>query len=194
MCFCLTITLPALYIAIINFNPETIPLKLLLSFQAGRSGVPFPSAFEAIFMILLCAVLRESDIRFPSSYGSSISILGALILGEAAVSANIASPIMIIIVGITFVTGLVFSSGEVISALRDYRFALIILASLLGLYGLVIGLFIILIRLCDIKTLREPYLFPIVPTDKVYLFKTLLRGKDKKRSKMLSNNINKVKE
>lgn len=193
-CFFLTIFLPALYIAIINYNPETIPLKLLLSFQAGRSGVPFPSFFEAIFMILLCVVLRESDIRFPSSYGSSISILGALILGEAAVSANVASPIMIIIVGITFITGLVFSSGELISALRNYRLLLLVLAACLGLYGLVLGLFIILIHLCGMKTLKEPYLFPIVPFDKVYFFKSLLKGKDKKRSKLLSNNINKVKE
>ena len=193
-CFFLTIFLPALYIAIINYNPETIPLKLLLSFQAGRSGVPFPSFFEAIFMILLCVVLRESDIRFPSSYGSSISILGALILGEAAVSANVASPIMIIVVGITFITGLVFSSGELISALRNYRLLLLVLAACLGLYGLVLGLFIILIHLCGMKTLEEPYLFPIVPFDKVYLFKSLLKGKDKKRSKLLSNNINKVKE
>lgn len=193
LCLCATITLPALYIAIINYNPETIPLKLLLSFQAGRSGVPFPSFFEAIFMILLCIVLRESDIRFPSAYGSSISILGALILGEAAVSANVASPIMIIIVGITFVTGLVFSSGELISALRDYRLGLLLLSSFLGLYGFVIGLFLILINLCETKTLKEPYLFPVVPTDKTYFLKTLLKGKDKKRSKMLSNNVNKVK-
>ena len=193
LCFCLTIFLPAIYIAIINYNPETIPLKLLLSFQAGRSGVPFPSAFEAIFMIILCTVLRESDIRFPSTYGSSISILGALILGEAAVSANIASPIMIIIVGITFITGLVFSSGEIISGLRYYRFMVLILASVLGLYGLLLGFFIVLIHLSDIKTLGEPYLYPIAPADKTYFFKTLFKGKtDKKRSKLLSNNLNKV--
>ena len=126
LCLIITIFLPALYIAIINYSPETIPMQLLLSFQAGRSGVPFPSAFEALFMIFLCTILRESDIRFPSNYGSSISILGALILGEAAVSANIASPIMIIIIGITFVTGLVFSSGEVIDGLRLYRLFLLL--------------------------------------------------------------------
>ena len=186
LCFCLTIFLPALYIAIINFNPETIPLKLLLSFQSGRSGVPFPSCFEAIFMIFLCIVLRESDIRFPSAYGSSISILGALILGEAAVSANIASPIMIIIVGITFVTGLVFSSGEVISGLRDYRLLLLILASLFGLYGLVIGFFILVIGLCDTKSIGEPYLYPIAPFDKTYIFKTILKVKNRKKSNLLA--------
>ena len=114
LCFIISLVLPGAYIAVTNFSPESIPLKLLNSFQNGRSGVPFPSYIECIFLILLCAILRESDVRFPSSYGSSISILGALILGESAVSANLVSPIMIIVVGITFITGLVFNSGDVI--------------------------------------------------------------------------------
>lgn len=190
--FCLIITIffPALYIAIINYSPETIPMQLLLSFQAGRSGVPFPSAFEALFMIFLCTILRESDIRFPSSYGSSISILGALILGEAAVSANIASPIMIIIIGITFVTGLVFSSGEVIDGLRLYRLFLLVLTIIFGLYGLVIGAFLIVVNLCNTESFGKPYLFPIAPFNKNYFFKTILKkNKDNKRNKILSDNI-----
>lgn len=194
MCLIITITLPALYISIINYNSESVPLNLLLSFQAARSGVPFPSAFEAVFMIILCAILRESDMRFPNNFGSSISILGALILGEAAVAANIASPIMIIIIGITFITGLVFTSGELIDSLRYYRFLLLFMATILGLYGLVLGLFIVLLHITSIKTFGEPYLYPIAPFDKTYLFKTILKkNKDNKRSKVLSNNINKVK-
>ena len=188
--FIITIFLPAIYISIINYTPETIPMSLLLSFQAGRSGVPFPSAFEAIFMIFLCTILRESDIRFPSNYGSSISILGALILGEAAVSANIASPIMIIIIGITFVTGLVFSSGEIIDGLRFFRLFLLVSSVLFGLYGIVIGTFLIMIHLCSIETFKKPYLYPLAPFDKTYLFKTLLKkNKDTKRSKLLSKNL-----
>ena len=191
LCFFVTIMLPAIYIAIISYSPETIPIQLLLSFQAGRSGVPFPSSFEAIFMIFLCAVLRESDIRFPSNYGSSISILGALILGEAAVAASIASPIMIIIIGITFVTGLIFSSGEIIDGLRFFRLFILVAAILFGLYGLVIGGFIILVHLCSVNTFGKPYLYPATPFDKTYLFKTLLKNnKDNKRSNILSDNRN----
>jgi len=191
LCFIVTIMLPALYVAIISYSPETIPIQLLLSFQAGRSGVPFPSSFEAIFMILLCAILRESDIRFPSSYGSSISILGALILGEAAVAANVASPIMIIIIGITFVTGLIFSSGEVIDGLRFFRLFILLLAIMFGLYGLVIGGFLILVHLCSVNTFGKPYLYPVAPMDRTYLFKTLLKNsKDNKRSNILSDNRN----
>ena len=194
MCLLITISLPALYISIINYNPQSIPLNLLLSFQSGRSGVPFPSSFEAIFMIFLCAILRESDIRFPSSYGSSISILGALILGEAAVSANIASPIMIIIIGITFITGLVFSSGEVISGLRLYRLFLLICSIIFGLYGFVLGSILLILHLASIDSFGFSYLYPLAPLDKTYLFKTLLKNnKDKFRSKELTNNIRKEK-
>lgn len=194
MCLLITISLPALYISIINYNPQSIPLNLLLSFQSGRSGVPFPSSFEAIFMIFLCAILRESDIRFPSSYGSSISILGALILGEAAVSANIASPIMIIIIGVTFITGLVFSSGEVISGLRLYRLFLLICSIIFGLYGFVLGGILLILHLASIDSFGFSYLYPLAPLDKTYLFKTLLKNnKDKYRSKELTNNIRKEK-
>ncbi len=195
LCLIVTITLPALYISIINYNSESIPLNLLLSFQAARSGVPFPSAFEAVFMIILCAILRESDMRFPSNFGSSISILGALILGEAAVSANIASPIMIIIIGITFITGLIFNNGDIIDGLRYYRFFLLFMATILGLYGLVLGIFFVLLHLASIKTIDEPYLYPITPYDKTYLFKTILKNnKDYERSKVLSDNRYKVKK
>lgn len=190
LCLIITILLPSLYIAVINYSPETIPMKLLLSFQAGRSGVPFPSAFEAIFMIFLCTILRESDIRFPSNYGSSISILGALILGEAAVSANIASPIMIIIIGITFVTGLVFNSGEVIDGLRYYRLFLLVFTIIFGLYGLVIGSFIIIGSLCNVDSFGKPYLYSIAPFNKNYFLKTLLKkDKDDKRNELLSDNL-----
>lgn len=175
LCLIITIILPGLYIAIINYNQESIPLNLLLSFQAARQGVPFPSFLEAFFMIIVCSILRESDIRFPSSYGSSISILGALILGEAAVSANIVSPIMIIVIGITFITALVFTSGNFIEGLRYYRLFLLFWSAILGLYGFLIGCFILLIHLSGMESLSEPYLFPIAPFNKKYMLKTIIK-------------------
>lgn len=186
LCLIITIILPAFYLAIINYNQETIPLKLLLSLQVARSGVPFASYIEALVMFLLSSILRESDIRFPSSYGSSISILGALVLGEAAVAANIVSPIMIIIVSITFITALVFNNSDLIDAIRYYRFFLIILAAFLGLYGIELGIFIILIKLCSTTTLKSTYLYPISPFDKTYFFKTILKAPRDKKSKILT--------
>ena len=84
--------------SLINYNIETIPLSLLISFANQRKLIPFPTSIEAIIMIIIGSILRESDIRFPSSYGSSVSIVGALILGSAAVEAGLISPIMIIII------------------------------------------------------------------------------------------------
>ena len=181
LCLFLTILLPGLYISLINYNQESIPIHLLLSFQSGRSGVPFPSSFEVIFMILLCAILRESDIRFPSNYGSSISILGALLLGDAAVAANVASPIMIIIVGLTFISGLIFTNGEMISGLRYYRFFVLFLSIFLGLYGLTLGIILVVLHLCSTTSLDEPYLLGIVSTFKKNIKPSIWKGMDESK-------------
>ena len=188
-CLFITILLPALYISIINYNQEAIPLNLLLSFQSARNGVPFPSAFEAIFMIFVCSILRESDIRFPSSYGSSISILGALILGEAAVNANIASPIMIIVIAFTFITSLIFTETELVDAARYFRIIFLFAAALYGLYGIVLAFIYFLIHVIEIKTLDEPYFYPLAPFDLKYLMQGLLKNnfsKNTERSPLLT--------
>ena len=111
LCFFLAILTPAIYVAITTYNQETIPTTILINFQEQRSKVPFPAVIECFITLIICEILRESDIRFPSSYGSATSILGALVLGEAAVSAGIVSPIMIIIVAITFISSLIFTDS-----------------------------------------------------------------------------------
>lgn len=192
ICYFISLLLPAIYVALINYNQESIPLELLVSFTAQRQDVPIPTALEAFIMLFLCDLLRESDIRFPSSFGSSISILGALILGEAAVSASIVSPIMIIVVAITFITNLLFTDSDMINSIRLFRYIFLIFAVMAGLYGLVIAFVLFLIHLCNIKTFGKPYTYPISPFSKNYLFKSLLnkqRKKDIKRSPMLTNNI-----
>ena len=137
-------------------------------------------------MVIVCEILRESDLRFPSSYGSAISILGALVLGEAAVSAGIVSPIMIIIIAFTFITSLIFTELEVI----------LILAAMYGLYGIAIASIYFLIHITSIKSAGKPYYYPIVPFDFTYIKKTLFKVKyinDTKRSKLLAKK-NQIKE
>lgn len=194
LCFILTIIAPAFYISIINYNQETIPAKLLTSFITQRQGVPFPAAIEAFFMLFICEMLRESDVRFPSSYGSSISILGALILGEAAVSASMVSPIMIIVIALTFISSLVFNEVEITSAVRSWRFIFLLISSIYGLYGLTISSIFLIINLCSYQSFGLPYMFPITPFNLPYIKDTLFKFKRKsnnKRSKYLSNNIRK---
>ena len=183
--FCLLFTLcaPALYVSLINFNSELLPLSLLTNISMQRDGVPFPASVEAFIMLIVCAIIRESDIRFPSSYGSAISIVGALILGEAAVSAGIFSPIMIIVIAFTFITSMVFTDNEFISGIRLFRFLLLILASLFGLYGFFIGIIIFLIHIFRLKVFNINYTFPIIPFSKIYFNKILFRKSQKDDNK-----------
>ena len=158
LCLFLTVLTPAIYIALINFDQEAIPTSLLISFSEQRSGVPFPAIVEAVIMLVICEVLRESDIRFPSNYGSSASILGALILGEAAVSAGFVSPIMIIVVAISFISSLIFTQVKLVNALRVMRFVFLLVASFLGLYGLSMTIIAFLAMMTNVQMNEGNYL------------------------------------
>ena len=189
VCFVISMLAPAVYIAIINYNQETIPTSLLINFSIQRDGVPFPAIVEAIIMIILCEILRESDLRFPNSYGSAISILGALILGEAAVSAGIVSPIMIIVIAFTFITSLIFTEYELINALRHYRFIFLFGAAIYGILGIIFASLYFLANINSTYSFEKPYFFPIAPYGKEYIFKTFLKRRtvdDNKRSEMLT--------
>ena len=196
VCFFLSMTVPAIYIALINYNQETIPTQLLVSFSIQRDGVPFPSIIEVLIMLFICEMLRESDLRFPNAYGSAISILGALVLGDAAVSAGIVSPITIIIIALTFMASLIFTEIEVSNALRNLRFIFLFSAAFYGILGLVFAGIYFLIRINKIHSFGKPYFYPLVPFDKTYFLKTVLKGslrKEKYRSSILTDK-NKIKQ
>lgn len=191
LAFLITLTLPAFYIALTNYNQETIPLNILLSLSSARSSVPFPSIFEALIMLFIYELLRESDIHFPKNFGSANSILGALILGEASVKAGIVSPIMIIIIAVTFISSLIFSDIDFINAIRHYRLLFLISAATLGLFGIMITYFYFITRVCLVTSIDYPYTIPLVPFDQGYFNNVLHRiniFKNKYRSKSLSNN------
>lgn len=187
--FLISMMAPAIYIAVMNYNQETIPTSLLLNFAIQRGGVPFPTIIETLIMLFVCEILRESDLRFPSSYGSAISILGAIVLGEASVSAGIASPITIIVIAITFISSLTFTNIEINNALRYFRFIFIVFAGLFGLYGVTLGLFYFLIYSTSTYSLNKNYFTPISPFNKEYFFETVLKEnvfKDTKRSSLFT--------
>lgn len=187
-CFFIAIFVPAFYVAVTTINQETIPTSLLINLQNQRMNVPFPAVMECVITLIICEILRESDIRFPSSYGSAISILGALILGEAAVSAGIVSPIMIIVASMTFISSMIFTDTEIIDALRYWRFIALFIAAVFGLYGVGLSIILLFINLSNYEVNGHSYLYPIAPFDKVYLKETLIKLKNNKRSRILSNN------
>lgn len=161
--FIITLFTPALYIALTTYNFEVIPDNLLISIAIQRQGVPFPTVIETIMMLITFEILREADIRLPNQMGAAISIVGALVLGEAAVSAGIVSPIVIIVVAITSVSGLLFTDIDIVNGIRIWRFLLIISATLLGLIGLVILGIIFIAKLSSLEILDIPYLSTISP-------------------------------
>jgi spore germination protein len=158
----LALLLPALYVAVTSFHTSIIPTKLAYFIASSREGVPFPAFVEALIMELSLALLIESIARLPKPIGSTIGIVGGLIIGQAAVSAGIVSPVMIIIVSITAITSFTTPNYEMTSALRLIRFLLIIVAAVVGLYGIVLGLLVALIHLIRLKSFGISYLSPMV--------------------------------
>ena len=191
LAFIIAIFTPALYIALTTHNQDILPLSLFLNFMEQRDTVPFSALIEALFMSISFEILRESDIRKPASMGTSVSILGGLILGDAAVSAGIISPIMIIVISISAISGLAFSSVEMIYALRWWRFILMFLAMFFGLFGIFVGFIILLASLVTTSSESLPYLAPFSPFIKEEIKDTIVKGNHKKtrfRNPLLTKN------
>ena len=192
LAFVISIFVPALYIMVTTHNHEFVSLDMLLSLKSQRESVPFSAITEALFMILCFEILRESDIRMSSTSGNAVSILGGLILGDAAVSAGIISPIMIIVTSISSISGLTFTSIELVSAIRWWRLILIILSAILGIWGILLGALLLLIILFTIKNFDKNYLTPIFPfirsEFKDNIFKSKNEG-EKLRNPAITNNL-----
>lgn len=185
--FLIAVFLPALYISVTTRNYELVPFPLLLMLKAGRSFVPFPAYIEALFMIIAFEILKESDLRMSTTSGSAVSILGGLILGDAAVSAGIVSPIMIIIIAISSIAGLIFTSIELVNALRIYKIFLLILGTILGIYGVIFGGIIMFINIFKTKIFGFKYL----EMDKNEIKDSIIKIDDniRKRNTRLTNNV-----
>lgn len=191
LAFFISIFIPAYYIAVTTYNQNSIFLSLLLLLKAQRTAVPFPAIVEALFMIISFEILRESDLRMSSTTGSAISILGGLILGDAAVSAGIMSPIMIIVIAISSIAGFVFTSIELVNAIRLYRIIFLLLATVLGVYGIYLGAIYLLYKLITLTSFDKPYLAPFSPFIKNEMNDAIYK-KDNKgekiRNPLLTNN------
>lgn len=161
--FFLAIFTPAIYISLMAYNWEALPSGLLVNFSIQREGVPFTSLFEILVMSLMFQILKESDLRFPGKGASSLSIVGALVLGQAAVEAGIVSPITIIVVGVSSVSSLAFSSIELINSSRWWQLLLILLSGLFGFVGIIFGTLIILATILMQNSCGVPYFAPFEP-------------------------------
>jgi spore germination protein KA len=163
VCIFASLVLPSIYVAVGTFHPDLIPTPLLLTIAAAREGIPFPAFFEVLFLEITFEVLREAGVRLPRPVGSAISIVGGLIIGEAAVRAGYISPSVVIIVAFTGVSSYAIPGYTTNLTLRILRFPLLILSAFLGLYGLLLGLIVILIHLISLKSFGVFYFSPVAP-------------------------------
>lgn len=159
----IALTTPAIYIAVTTFHQEMLPTTLLLSVAAAREAIPFPAVVEALIMELSFEALREAGVRLPKAVGQAVSILGALVVGQAAVEAGIVSAPLVIVVSITGIASFAIPKFNAAISVRLLRFPLMLLAAVFGLYGIVIGSMIIIGHLARLRSFGVPYLAPVSP-------------------------------
>ncbi|MEA4893688.1 MAG: spore germination protein [Oscillospiraceae bacterium] len=154
--FLLAIAIPGLYIAIVAFDQEMMPLQLFISITAERSSVPLPASLEAFIMIIVFDILRETGIRMPTNIGQALSIVGALVIGQAAVEAKLVAAPMIIVVAMTGITSLLVPKMN--SPIIYLRMILLLLSSIFGFFGLILGSAVVLIHVINLRSLGIPQL------------------------------------
>lgn len=167
---------PALYIAVTSYHQEMLTTSMAISIAAAREGKPFPAFFEALIMELMLELLREASIRLPNAISNTLGIVGALVIGQAAVEAQLIAPQVVIAVALTAIGTFTLPSFEISYPIRLVRFPLMILAAVAGLYGVIIGIMLLMIHMVDLRSLGEPYLAPLAPFNFYGLKDVLLRA------------------
>lgn len=162
--FLASMLLPSFFIAITTFHQEMLPTPLLISLAAQREGIPFPALVEALLMEVTFEILREAGVRMPRAIGPAISIVGALVLGQSAVQAGLVSPAMVIVVSFTAISNFVTPQITMASASRLIRFTLMLLAGVLGIFGIMAGMLFLIIHMTGLRSFGVPYMAPFAPS------------------------------
>lgn len=162
-CFAIALLTPSFYIAITTFHQEMIPTTLLVSLIGQREGIPFPAFLEAFIMEVTFEILREAGIRLPKSIGQSVSIVGTLVIGQAAVDAGLVSAAMVIVVSITAIANFAIPAFNIGISVRMLRFALMAIGASFGLYGIIIAMIILGLHLCSLESMGVPYMNTLAP-------------------------------
>ncbi|MBB3114460.1 spore germination protein KA [Paenibacillus phyllosphaerae] len=161
--FNIALLLPSMYVALSTFHQQLIPMNLLISIANSREGVPFPTFVETLLMEFMFEGLREAGIRMPKAVGSAVSIVGALVIGQAAVQAGIVSAPVVIVVATTGIASFAIPRYNFGTAYRLLRFPMLIFAGILGLYGIIGGLFLMIVHLLGLRSFGVPYMSPVIP-------------------------------
>ncbi|MBB2183144.1 spore germination protein [Lachnospiraceae bacterium MD1] len=188
----ITLFLPAFYIAATTYQNQMLPVQLALSTQAAKQNVPFSSATEVLGLLIAFEILIEAGLRLPKTVGTAMSILGGLVVGQSAVTANILSPLVVVIVSLAGIAGFIMPNQDLSSGIRVIRFTFSLLAALAGFFGLAIGLILLFTHLCSLDNYGVAYLSPFVDIDesnhKDTLFRYPIRYFTKRPQKIASEN------
>jgi spore germination protein KA len=171
----ITLFLPAFYIAATTYQSQMLPVQLALSTQAAKQNVPFSSASEVLGLLISFEILIEAGLRLPKAVGTAMSILGGLVVGQAAVAANLISPAVVVIVSLAGISGFIMPNQDLSSGIRLTRFLLAILAALAGFFGLAIGLILLITHLCSLNNYNTAYISPFVDVEERNIKDTIFR-------------------
>ncbi|WP_238652157.1 spore germination protein [Paenibacillus piscarius] len=187
-CFAVALLTPAFYIAITTFHQEMIPTTLLISLIGQREGIPFPAFLEAFLMEITFEILREAGIRLPKSMGQSVSIVGTLVIGQAAVDAGLVSAAMVIVVSITAISNFALPAFNVGISVRILRFVMMAIGASFGLYGIIVALLILGLHLCSLESMGIPYMTSYAPWQTLSQKDSLIRLSRRSMKKYTGHN------
>jgi hypothetical protein len=163
LCVIISVFLTSLYVAVVSFHPDILPAQYIISLATSRSTVPFNAFLEAALMELVAEILREASVRLPKQIGPAIGIVGTIVIGQASVSAGLVSPLLVIIVSLSIMGSFATSDYTITNTIRILKFMMIIITSILGLFGFTMGVILIIINLCSIDSFGVSYVSPISP-------------------------------
>ncbi|MFD0589961.1 spore germination protein [Paenibacillus sp. GCM10027627] len=170
-----TIFLPSFYIALTTFHADQVPFPLLATIAMGRHGLPMEAAVEMFFIMCLMELFREAGVRLPSSIGQTLTVVGGLIIGDAAIRAGLVSPLMIVVTAVTVVSGSTLVNQSLTSTTIILRFFSFVLGAVLGMYGFITSFIMFVIYLSNTKSFGVPYLAPVAPLSIKEMFLSVFR-------------------
>jgi hypothetical protein len=173
--FWMSILLPGLWVALTAFHQDQIPFQLMATVASSRQGLPFSAQMEMFILLLLLEIFREAGVRLPSAIGQTLTVIGALVIGDAAIRAGLVSPSVVVVGSITAVMGVTLVNQTLSSIVSVLRFFMFLISSFIGMYGLILAMILLLFYMSRIKSFGVPYLAPISPLNSKDILKAYVR-------------------